>query len=316
MSSLDKTRSEKAPTICAVIVTWMPDIDRLQKVLFGLTRQVDAVVVIDNGSPTTLFKALSRRDYGFPLEFERFSNNKGLAAGQNRGIAWADERNFSHVILLDQDSIPFPCMVADLLNAERELIHSGAQVGAVGPLCMDQRTGRSLPFCQITPLGTVTKIYGSKNVAGAPCCRADFLISSGSLLRLCVISRVGAMDEALFIDSIDIEWSYRAASFGYLCFGVFSARLDHRLGDTVVSFFKGRFQWPVHGGSRLKSMMRNRVVLYKRPYIPRRWKRADFPRLVGKFLLFSLFVPPRWEHCKSMWRGLLAGFHGEVLKRD
>ncbi len=309
-------RSEKAPKICAVIVTWMPDIDRLQKVLFGLMHQVDAVIVIDNGSPATLFKELICRDYGFPLEFERFSNNKGLAAGQNRGIAWADERGFSHVILLDQDSIPFSGMVANLLNTERELISSGAQVGAVGPLCMDQRTGQSLPFCQITPLGAVTKIYGPQSVAGAPCCRADFLISSGSLLRLCVISRVGAMDEALFIDSIDIEWCYRAASFGYLCFGVFSARLDHRLGDAVVSFFKGRLQWPVHGSGRLKSMMRNRVLLYKRSYIPWRWKRADFPRLAGKFLLFSLFVPPRWENCKSMWRGLLAGFRGEVLRRD
>jgi len=53
-------------------------------------------------------------------------------------------------------------------------------------------------------------------------------------------------------------------------------------------------------------------VLYRRAYTPRRWIAQDVPRLVVKFLLFSLLVAPRWKNVRSMLAGLWAGVRGRA----
>lgn len=302
------------PSICAVVVTWMPDLNRLKQVLSALVVQVDAVMIIDNASASIISDSIISDKHNCHVEIERLPSNKGLAAAQNIGITKANKLGYSHVILFDQDSVPAPNMVAVLLSAELKLLAKGVRVGAVGPSCIDQRNQQRLPFCKITKYGQVIKTYSSSDAGGALFCRADFLISSGSLLRLSVLNKIGLMDESLFIDSIDIEWCYRAENLGYKCFGIFDAELDHRLGDAIISFFGGRFQRHIHCGVRLESMMRNRVILYKKSYIPWRWKQADLLRLIGKFFLFSLFVAPRWSNCKYMFAGIIAGCRNKALK--
>ncbi len=304
----------KQSNICAVIVTWMPDLNRLREVLSALVLQVDSIIIIDNASLPIIPDDFIFGQYECHIEMERLSSNKGLAAGQNIGITKASKHGYSHVILFDQDSVPAPNMVAVLLSAELKLLASGVRVGVVGPLCIDQRNQQRLPFCKITKYGKVIKAYSSNDVSGASFCHADFLISSGSLLRLSVLNEIGFMDESLFIDSIDIDWCYRAQNKHYKCFGVFAAQLDHCLGDAIISFFGGKFQRSIHSGIRLESMMRNRIILYKKSYIPWRWKQADSLRLVAKFCLFSLFVSPRWSNCKYMLAGVIAGCRNKKLK--
>ena len=59
-------------------------------------------------------------------------------------------------------------------------------------------------------------------------------------------------------------------------------------------------------------MMRNRVLLYRRPYTPKRWIAQDLPRVLVKLLLFSLLVPPRRANLRRMLRGLQAGIRGQT----
>src|SRR5690606_3156858 len=117
--------------------------------------------------------------------------NRGLAAAQNLGIAWARDHAFSHVLLLDHDSIPEAGMVEALVTAWQQLSARGEAVAAVGPLCVDQRTAAPAAFVRWGWLK-------ARPAAASPACaggyvRTDFLIASGSLIPLSVIDRIGPM---------------------------------------------------------------------------------------------------------------------------
>lgn len=59
-------------------------------------------------------------------------------------------------------------------------------------------------------------------------------------------------------------------------------------------------------------MMRNRVLLYRRGYTPKRWIAQDLPRLLAKLLIFSLLVSPRRANLRCMMAGLRAGMKGQT----
>ncbi|HEY7600687.1 MAG TPA: glycosyltransferase, partial [Candidatus Limnocylindrales bacterium] len=121
--------------VCAVVVTWHPDAARFALLLQQLETEVERIVVVDN----TAF-------------------NRGLAAAQNRGIALARAGGATHVLLLDQDSVPLPGMTRRLLRELQDLEARGVKVACVGP--------------RLRCYGSLTRERGE--------CLA--LISSGSLL--------------------------------------------------------------------------------------------------------------------------------------
>lgn len=285
-------RSED-PSVCAVLVTYRPEPDVLAAAVAAAAGQVAAVVIVDNGSPDPV-----RSDVAVVL---RRDENLGLAAAQNAGIQWARGRGHSHVLLLDQDSVPAPDMVAELLAAEQRL-SATHRVGAVGPRFRDEREDTDAPFVRVAfPMSE--KLWCRD---GAGEIRCDFLISSGCLIRMAVLDDVGEMDDGLFIDNVDLEWSFRARAAGYALFGVCAATMRHRLGDDRLPLVGG-YQQIVHGPVRLYFIMRNRVSLYGLRHTPRVWIAQDLPRVLAKFLIFALLVTPRARNVRYMLRGLVDG---------
>jgi rhamnosyltransferase len=145
---------------------------------------------------------------------------------------------------------------------------------------------------------------------GQPAIESDFLISSGALIPLAVLDEVGGMDESLFIDNVDMEWSFRARGMGLRLYGVCAARMEHRLGDDRQPVLGGVHSVVRHGPNRLYFIMRNRLQLYRLPYTPRVWIAQDLPRVLAKFLIFSVLVGPRPRNVRYMVRGLLDGVRG------
>ena len=67
----------------------------------------------------------------------------------------------------------------------------------------------------------------------------EFLIASGSLIPLAAWDAVGGMEEALFIDQVDIEWCQRAIARGYGIFGAEQAVLEHKIGRPSSGYGSG-----------------------------------------------------------------------------
>jgi len=290
------------PRVAAVVVTFLPKLDRLQLVLGALAAQTDGVFVVDNSGDVATAEAIAAvcRRTGAALLPQ--PANSGLAAGFNIGLRAIRLAGFTHGLLMDQDSLPQDGMVQRLMQT---LIseNSKRDIAAIGPRFFDRRGAVPASFARV---GFPSNRATSARERGGSVYETDYLISSGCLLPLEALDQVGELTEDLFIDNIDMEWCFRARSKGLRLLGEGGASLEHELGESRRRLPFGRIGI-VHGSSRLYYIMRNRVRLYWMPYVPWQWKAQDLLRLPMKFLIFSLLVGPRLDNTRHMLLGLWHG---------
>jgi rhamnosyltransferase len=294
----------RAWRVAAIIVTYEPVMGRLTKVIKSARSQVDGVFVIDNSESPAAACALPGLCASLGARLHCNARNVGLAEAQNIGLRAARAEGFTHALLLDQDSVPGPGMVGALMRTlieERE----GVPVAAVGPRFSDARGAAPAPFARVGfPVNRP-----AEPAPQSATCECDFLISSGCLIPLTAIDAVGGMDDALFIDSVDLDWSFRARARGMRLLGVQRVHLEHEIGER-------RFRLPwgkvaiVHSPARQYYIMRNRLLLYRRRHVPLRWKAQDALRVPWRLLLFSVFVGPRRANLYHMVLGLWHGLTG------
>ncbi len=291
-------------SVCAVIVSYYPEAAVLRGLIDDLAAQGASVVVVDNTPPE---RAVAF-DAG-PARWLSQGGNSGVASAHNRGIEAALAAGHGHVLLMDQDSRPAADMLSRLLAAEARLLAAGERVAAVAPLFREPRQGVESHFIRLE--GWRIRKLGCEQ-AREPIA-ADYVISSGCLIRAEVLRAVGVMEDALFIDYVDIEWGLRALARGYRCYGVCAARMTHVLGEPPAGLpFSRRKRYPVHSPLRHYYHFRNALLLYRRDYVGLAWKFNDGWRLVLKFGFYSLFTPPRREHFRMMLLGLWHGLRGRA----
>ncbi len=282
-----------AHRVVSITVAFNPDPTRLRAQIEALRGQVERILIVDNNSQP----AVSTMMPADPLiDFIALDDNRGVASGFNIGVAAARERHAQSVLLLDHDSIPGPGMVAALVAAvERAASMSGARpVAAVGPRVTDIRDRLEYPFIRLGWTHNRQLRCADARDAVIAC---DFLISAGSLIPMASFATVGAFDETLFIDSVDFEWCCRARDRGLALYGACDARLDHWLGDHRRRVL-GAVNLVVHSPQRIYYMTRNRFLLYRRPYMPLKWKMKDLLRVLAKFSVTMLLIPPRAKYAR------------------
>ncbi|MHB8981053.1 glycosyltransferase family 2 protein [Thiobacillus sp.] len=293
--------------IISVIITYCPSVEPLSNLLSALQKQVDSVVVVDNGSPENFKAWLSDREstqvHGIFL-----GENRGIAAAQNIGIRWAMACGANYVLLFDQDSLPAKNMVISLLDAARRMSAEGHKLASVGPRYMDARQQNPPPFIQIRGL----QVCRQSCDEASSIVPVDYLIASGSLIPVAAFAAVGLMQEDLFIDYVDIEWGLRAKQQGFSSFGVCAAQMQHDLGDEPIKFASQVL--PVRSPLRHYYLFRNAVWLYTHTAFPFNWKLADGWRLLLKYVFYSLFAKPRLSHWRMMTLGVWHGLVGKTGK--
>ncbi|MEM5438197.1 glycosyltransferase family 2 protein [Paraburkholderia diazotrophica] len=288
--------------VFAIVVTLNPEPDVFAALLDATCAQVDATLVIDNGS-THECVAHIERACAQRAALHRMSVNLGIAAAQNKGIALARERGATDVLLLDHDSVPEAGMVMALADAARQLRGSGWVLGAVGPAIVDRKSRTAAPVPVVT--GGRVRFVGAMGEAPVRC---EYLIASGMLIALEAFDATGPMNKAYFVDQVDVEWCLRAGAAGRAIFCVPQARLEHAIGDDVVSFWLfGRRELPVHSPARDYFYFRNSVRLMRSPYVSPAWRRFWARRLVRLFVVQTLFAPPRLLRLRAMLSGAWTG---------
>ncbi|MCB1776665.1 MAG: glycosyltransferase [Candidatus Competibacteraceae bacterium] len=265
--------------------------------------QCDGVILVNNGTRLTVDMDQLER-----FQLIDVGANIGLAAAQNLGVRRAVEHRFVYVIFFDQDSFPTTSLVPALRSAFERLEAAGEQPAAVGPGLQDLRDGVITPFVRFHLWG-VERFFPNAAQSVIEC---DFLIASGLLTSTARFLTIGPWEEALFIDNVDLEWCFRARARGFHCYGAAEAQLLHCLGNDLIRLrlFGRNLTIYRHAPLRQYSIMRNRIALYRRRYIPLAWKVQDLPRALLKFILFSLIFGPRWRNLQSMLRGVRDGWRG------
>jgi len=289
--------------LCSVIVTFQPNTNVLDLLICALSDQVACIVVVDNGSHADMDAWRASLEVT-NVELLKLGENKGIATAHNVGIDWARKQGAQFVLLMDQDSLPAPNMV-ELLHAA---ISANPLAAAAGPRYFDERQNNPPPFVRFHGLRMERCACDTENTV-VP---VDYVISSGCLIPMAVLDKVGGMRDDLFIDYVDVEWGLRARHFGFQSYGVCAAHMQHSLGDAPMKFF-GR-QIPLHSPLRHYYHFRNAVLIYKEGWAPLNWKLVDGWRLFLKYGFYSLFAKPRIKHWWMMTLGVWHGLIGKAGK--
>jgi rhamnosyltransferase len=283
--------------VVAIIVAHHPNLALLNRVIASTTTMVSKIVLVNN----------DRGDWPAGLKAPVFvhtpERNIGLAAAYNFGAEFARREGATHVLLLDQDSVPSPGMVPQLLAQYSK----SEPIGAVGPLWKDPRTGE---------VGGFAVKFGTKRIPGPDeVLKVEFLISSGSLIGLAALSQIGPFDDKLFIEHVDTDWALRAKAKGFALYGVAGAMLEHMIGDAVLDVPGSGRRAFVYPPERTYYLVRNSIRLWRRPYATWRWRLFDVWRLCRLILLYLVFAPDRGRRFKAILQGICDAFRPEIAER-
>lgn len=290
----------------AVIVTYNPDLIKLNALFQSILHQVQGIIVVDNGSPAYVLTWLQGQNFSIPYSSIPLGENKGIAAAQNKGIYVAREAKADYVILFDQDSRPSADMVVKLLEAAVAKVAEGCKVAAVGPRYLDVRQDNPPPFIKVIGL----KVLRQSCFEHDSIVEVDYVIASGCLILMSTFDVMGGMRDELFIDYVDIEWGLRAKSLGYQSYGACGATMRHDLGDEPIDFLGKHY--PNHSPLRHYYHFRNAAWMYRQPWLPTHWKLADGLRLLLKYGFYSIFARPRLKHLWMMTKGIGHGLMGRM----
>lgn len=288
------------PRTGAVVVFYNPDaacVERANRLATFMH-----CVVVDN---TPAVRAAEELGLSEAVEYLPNGENVGIATAINQGVEALSRDGFEVAILFDQDSEPPSSLFTELPMVIARANESGDRVALVGPAYDDARLRGVAPFVRF-------KWWKLERVApeGDQPVDVDFLISSGSCINLRWWSTVGAMDDALFIDFVDLEWCVRAKQKGFRVLGVPWVRMSHELGGEPVRVF-GR-TYPMHGPLRHYYQFRSVIALMKRSSMPMTWKSTELIKLPVRVVIYCFFPDQRKEHLAMVWRGVRDGWSGRL----
>jgi len=290
--------------VLAIAVTYNPDIPLLAEALRSVVPQVQGVVVVDNGSGNAaeIYKISS--DAGAHTLFN--SENLGIAAAQNQGIDFAQGYGFTHVLLLDQDTVLSQGVIGNLSKNLKALEQSHGKVAAIGPTYFERHSKQwNRAYRAIGPrLQRIALEEGTQPIA------SDFIIASASLIPIEVFQKVGRFKEDFFIDLVDVEWCLRAKFSGYASYIAPEVSVDHHLGNGTLSI--KQHQIAVHVPIRDYYWVRNALWLARQPHTPLAWRLYLLWRSLAFLATYPTLADRRGLRLKLISQGIWDSFNGRL----
>ena len=247
--------------VVAVVVTWNRTtlLERVLRAVDAQTRRPDEVVVVDNASTDATPELLARlgEELTVPLTVRRLGTNTGGAGGFADGIRTAVARGADLLWLMDDDGVPPPACLADLLP------HTD-RYDLLGPAVLAEHDPTRLCFPIRLP-GTARVVHGLEDVeraAGAGLLEGVVIPFNGVLVTRDLAERIGVPREEFFIWGDDVEYLWRARRAGARVATVVASRFRHPATDdlgTPMAFGRTTYN---HSPSDLKHycMVRNNVT--------------------------------------------------------
>jgi rhamnosyltransferase len=284
--------------VCGVVVTYHPG-DGLEERVEALSRQVERVVIVDNGSSGERTPVLDRLQRRPSVCLIRNGRNLGVATALNEGLEWAREHGFGWAFLFDQDSA-LDEGALDALIAIMGAYDGGKPLAVVGCNYRDVNSGRLR--------------YPDESVAGVSWRERKTVITSGSLVSVAVFGEIGPFRDAFFIDHVDDEYCLRARRRGFAVISTCRPVMRHRVGAATLH----RLLWKRTGTTnhppfRRYYMTRNHIILIGEYWtVEPRWVYDTVYSRLKSFVLMCLFERQR----AAKMRYMLKGFAHGVLRRE
>ena len=279
---LDLKINEK---VAVIIVLYNPDtndIDNVRRIA-----QYNVGFVVDN----SLIPFMDGETIG-NMSYICNKANIGIAEAQNVALREILKGDYEYVVFLDQDTrvaVDYPLQIA----MEFSRIDNG-RLAVLGPQVVNAVTGGQYA-------SAIHKYEISENGFSL----RKHIISSGSCMSINALKDVGLMWGELFIDYVDFEWCWRAASKGYQCGVTSHLQISHHVGQRELSI--GKYKVIISAQQRYFYQYRNFIWLIQKKYVPLQWKCATCVKFLLRLVYFPILVNGGLKYWNNMIKGLEAG---------
>ncbi len=292
--------------IYAIIVTYNPELDNIEKLVISLKEQNVIPLIVDNGT-------LKEKELFFLRTIANvisLEENEGIAKAQNIGIVYAKENKADAVIFFDQDSQISNNFVESLVTDYLSVKSYDEKIGIIGPTFIDSRYKFYYKQIVLSRIGFRRKISPEKFKEPF---KATLIISSGSFVPMTILDSVGYMDENFFIDYVDTEWCLRAIARGFSVYVSTSATMEHAIGDKMISFLG--LHIPVHSSVRRYYRIRNAILFSRYPHVPLVLKiRDNFMNLIHQAII-TISQKDKLNNYRTTIKAIKDGLSGKSGKQ-
>jgi len=288
-----KSRDEK---IHAIVLNWngLDDTLRCVEGLLALEPPVPHVVVVDNGSRVSPRAAISERFASVEVVENR--ENLGYAAGNNVGIRRALDAGAEHVWVLNNDAVPAPSALKEMLATAAA--HPCAAAVGSKVVYADRPDVIWATWGEITWLQSLVRLpgQGMRDDGRFDVERAvEWLPGCSILFRCAALAEIGPFDEIFFAYHEDADWGARARERGWECW--FNGR------SVVRHAVHGSSGGVAHYGGFRKYLSARNSILYAR----RHGSAADRTKMAAAILATLPF-----QYLRRLATGEQAGIHMKV----
>ncbi len=292
------------PAICtdiaAILVVYTPP-QTIKDTIRKILPQIDWLIIIDNGNNKQLGIWAQQQDN---IIFWLTNPANGLAKAQNMGIDKARKLGANWVLLLDDDSIPSCDMVKNMrLYYEKLPPDKQKQIAVIGSYIDEVNLPK--PPMYITPYMKVLfkrTSFGNKEALD----NLLYVCSSGSLIPIQVIEKIGDMNENFFIYFIDTEFCLRARSNNMDIIAVKNAVLQHNIGQrSNHKLWLFSVSTTNHPPAARYLLARNRLYLWQNYYYTQTaFVIFDILRFHSEILRILLFETHKCAKIKATFTGI------------
>ncbi len=234
----------------AVVVTFYPEEKHFRNIQ-KIATEINTVFVIDNTDKDIKFPE-------FPENVIIIKNNKnlGIAEALNIGLKKSYYAGFKGCFLFDQDSEIPKGFIKKMIDFKESL--RDKRVLLVAPNFFDINAKVFSSFFKL-------ERFSLKRLPCKGIIYPSLVITSGSLLDLRAVEKVGYFDKEYFIDLVDNEYCLRLLKHGYKIAVNCDIVLKHSIGKRIEKrflFFKLRPNY--HTPLRRFYIFRNSIITAKR----------------------------------------------------
>ena len=285
--------------VIALVTLFHPTQDHARHIA-EYARQCDMVFLCDNSGTDNraLFVGIGN------CRYIQNADNFGLSRAFNIALS---PKTFSwqlddFVLFFDQDSWILPGHVEKLVDEYQKLVVSGIALGALGPIFLNDSTGRV----------DIPRLWTCMTSEAFSC---DALITSSMLTTYANLRRGSFWNEDIFLDYADWDLCWRLRSVGLKILMTNVTVLQHVSGIGEVHF--GSLRVLDEAPVRRYYQVRDFLKLLRKTYRPRRWRHAI--SFIKKLILQTFLLDKRWERSLYTYWGFvdfLSRSHGKLKARD
>jgi len=267
--------------ILAIVVTYYPEKELLEKNISAFIDHVDKVLIWEN-TPEQ-----EKLNYRF-IEHEKVEYHgdgiNSISHGLNYGWQYAKKYGYDYLLTMDQDSV----FENFYFYLQQTIFNLDAPQGIWGP--------------------------NAYNFAYAGFRQNEKMFTSGMLIKTVLLNELGGWNELFAIDCVDDELCLKAGRKGIRKYILGDAKLVHRLGNPNIVTFRGhKITLRNDSPSRLYSIYKSHVLMC-RLYPEDKSYRAESKSFWGKNVIYIvMFEKNRIQKLLAIFRGILSSMFTKIV---